>query len=48
MLNRQGSIMVSQGMAIDNTLHRYKTIVHVTPTARIANGSEAAGDDSPR
>ena len=42
MLNPQGSILVSGGMAIDNTLRRYKTIVPVTPAVRIANGSVAA------
>ena len=41
MLNPQGSILVSGGMAIDNTLRRYKTIVPVTPAVRIANGSVA-------
>ena len=30
MLNRQGSIMVSGGMAIDITLRWYKTNAHVT------------------
>lgn len=46
MLN--GIIMVSEGMAIDNTLRRYKTNVQVTPAVRIANGSVAAGDGGPR